>query len=101
MPGAVRKADTVSRDIGSPGMAVVGDTKVPMAAAGAAAAEGGVIVLAAVPLRWAGSAVFILAAGLSDVSPVAVVMVVRRGKRRRLPLLRRIPDALARTACRP
>ncbi|GAA3613563.1 methylamine utilization protein MauE [Nonomuraea rosea] len=60
-------------------MAVVGDTKVPVAAAGAAAAEGGVIVLAAVPLRWAGSAAFILAAGLLGCLTVAVVMVVRRG----------------------
>jgi hypothetical protein len=61
-------------------MAVVGEAQVPAAAVATAAAEGAVIVLAAVPLRWAGSAAFIIAAGLLGCLAVAVAMVVRRGK---------------------
>ena len=61
-------------------MAVVGDTKAPAVAVATTAAEGAVIVLAAVPLRWAGSASFVVAAGLLGCLTVAVALVVRRGK---------------------
>ncbi|MFG3437375.1 MauE/DoxX family redox-associated membrane protein [Nonomuraea sp. NPDC047897] len=60
-------------------MAVVGDARAPVAATATAAAEGGVVVLAAIPLRWAGSASFVLAAGLLGCLTIAVTMVVRRG----------------------
>ncbi|MEU7854281.1 MauE/DoxX family redox-associated membrane protein [Nonomuraea sp. NPDC049141] len=61
-------------------MAVVGDSQVVAVAVATAAAEGAVIVLAAVPLRWAGSVAFIIAAGLLGCLTVAVGLVVRRGK---------------------
>ncbi|HUR03580.1 MAG TPA: MauE/DoxX family redox-associated membrane protein [Nonomuraea sp.] len=60
-------------------MAVVGDPKAPAAAVATTAGEGAVIVLAAVPLRWAGSAAFVIAAGLLGCLTIAVAMVVRRG----------------------
>ncbi|SEG95342.1 hypothetical protein SAMN05444920_10943 [Nonomuraea solani] len=60
-------------------MRVVGDGLAPAAAVATAAAEAGVIVLAAVPVRWAGSAAFVLATGLLGCLTVAVVLVVRRG----------------------
>ncbi|MEV1171780.1 MauE/DoxX family redox-associated membrane protein [Nonomuraea sp. NPDC049784] len=60
-------------------MAVVDDAKVPVAAAATAVAEAGVIALAVLPFRWAGSAAFVLAAGLLGCLTVAVTMVVRRG----------------------
>lgn len=60
-------------------MGLVGGVKVPAAVA-TVVAEGGVIVLAAVPLRWAGSASFVLAAGLLGCLTVAVALVVRKGK---------------------
>jgi hypothetical protein len=60
-------------------MAVLDAPKVPPAAAATAVAEAGVIVLAVIPLRWAGSAAFILAAGLLGCLTVAVAIVVRRG----------------------
>ncbi|MFD1538345.1 MauE/DoxX family redox-associated membrane protein [Nonomuraea guangzhouensis] len=61
-------------------MAVVGDAQVAAVAVATAAAEGAVIVLAAVPLRWAGSVAFVIAAGLLGSLTVAVALVVRRGK---------------------
>jgi hypothetical protein len=60
-------------------MAVIDRARAPMAAAATAAAEAGVIVLALIPLRRAGSAAFLLAAGLLGCLTVAVTMVVRRG----------------------
>ncbi|MET7338854.1 MauE/DoxX family redox-associated membrane protein [Nonomuraea sp. NPDC005650] len=60
-------------------MAVIDRAKAPAAAVATAASEAGVIVLAAIPLRWAGSGSFVLAAGLLGCLTVAVVMVVRRG----------------------
>ncbi|MGW4404820.1 MauE/DoxX family redox-associated membrane protein [Nonomuraea sp. NPDC004702] len=50
----------------------------PVAVA-AAVAEALVVVLAAIPLPWAGTAAFVLAAGLLACLTVAVVLVVRRG----------------------
>jgi hypothetical protein len=61
-------------------MAVVGEARVQAAAVVTAIAEGAVIVLAALPLRWAGSAAFVIAAGLLGCLAIAVAMVVRRGK---------------------
>lgn len=60
-------------------MAVIDRAKAPMAAVATAAAEAGVIVLAVIPVRWAGSAAFVLAAGLLGCLTVAVTKVVRRG----------------------
>lgn len=60
-------------------MAVVRDALAVPAALATVAAEGGVIVLAAVPLRWAGWAAFVLAAGLLTCLTIAVVRVIRRG----------------------
>ncbi|MEV4019588.1 MauE/DoxX family redox-associated membrane protein [Nonomuraea angiospora] len=60
-------------------MAVIDNARAPAAATATAVAEAGVIVLAALPLRWAGSASFVLAAGLLGCLTVAVIMVVRRG----------------------
>ncbi|MEV0385475.1 MauE/DoxX family redox-associated membrane protein [Nonomuraea sp. NPDC050643] len=60
-------------------MAVIPDKLAPPAAAATAAAEAGVIVLAAVPVRWTGSAAFVLATGLLGCLTVAVVLVVGRG----------------------
>ncbi|GAA3246412.1 MauE/DoxX family redox-associated membrane protein [Nonomuraea helvata] len=60
-------------------MAVIDNAKAPAAAVATAVAEAGVIVLAVIPLRWAGSLSFVLAAGLLGCLTVAVIMVVRRG----------------------
>jgi hypothetical protein len=60
-------------------MDVIPRAMTPAAAVATAAGEAGVIVLAAVPVRWAGSAAFVLASLLLGCLTVAVVMVVRRG----------------------
>ncbi|MFG1810795.1 MauE/DoxX family redox-associated membrane protein [Streptomyces sp. NPDC049040] len=60
-------------------MAVIDRKRAPMAAVATAVAEAGVVLLAMTPLRWAGSAAFVLAAGLLGCLTAAVVTVVRRG----------------------
>jgi hypothetical protein len=60
-------------------MAVLDDAWVPAAAVATAATETGIVVLSAIPLRWAGSAAFVLAAGLLGCLTVAIGRVVRRG----------------------
>ncbi|MFI7464923.1 MauE/DoxX family redox-associated membrane protein [Nonomuraea sp. NPDC049646] len=55
-----------------------GEAARPVAVA-AAVAEALVVVLAAIPLSWAGTAAFVLAAGLLACLTVAIVLVVRRG----------------------
>jgi hypothetical protein len=60
-------------------MAVIDTSKAPMAAVATTVAEAGVVVLAVVPLRWAGSASFVLAAGLLGCLTLAVLRTVRRG----------------------
>jgi hypothetical protein len=60
-------------------MAVVDRAKAPAAAVAAVAAEAGVVLLAVIPVRLAGSAAFLLAAGLLGCLTVAVTAVVRGG----------------------
>ncbi|UWE09719.1 MauE/DoxX family redox-associated membrane protein [Actinacidiphila bryophytorum] len=60
-------------------MAVIDRAKAPAAAVATAVAEAAVVVLAAVPVRLAGSAAFVVAAGLLGCLTVAVTAVVRRG----------------------
>ncbi|CAG6392501.1 hypothetical protein NMG29_13930 [Streptomyces cocklensis] len=60
-------------------MAVIDRGKAPAAAVATAAAEAAVVVLAVIPLRLAGTAAFLLAAGLLGCLTVAVAKVVRRG----------------------
>lgn len=60
-------------------MAVIDRAKAPAAAVATAAAEAGVVVLAVIPVRLAGSAAFVLAAGLLGCLTAAVIAVVRRG----------------------
>jgi hypothetical protein len=60
-------------------MLPVGGTLIAPAAMATAATEAAVIVLAALPLRWAGSAAFVLATGLLGCLTIAIVLVIRRG----------------------
>lgn len=60
-------------------MAVIGRAAVPAAAVAVTVAETAVIVLVLVPLRWAGTAGFALAAGLLGCFALAIRAVTRRG----------------------
>ncbi len=60
-------------------MSVVAPSRAAAAAVATAVAEASIVVLAAVPVRWAGTAAFALAAGLLACLTLAVVRVIRRG----------------------